>query len=119
MTGSLKASKTRKDGWTAERQLRFLDALARTRSVTKAAAFVGMSRESAYRLRARRDGALFAATWNRALKAHKVGASTRPRPAESSGISRANPSKVTKCTKSRDPHFDTWQRLLRDLRERS
>jgi hypothetical protein len=57
----------RRDGWTADRQLRFLDALAHTRSIAKAAAFVGMSRESAYRLRKRRDGALFGALWDRAL----------------------------------------------------
>jgi hypothetical protein len=55
----------RRDGWTAERQLRFLDVLARTRSVTRAAAFAGMSRESAYRLRTR--AGLFAALWDRAL----------------------------------------------------
>jgi hypothetical protein len=33
----------------------------------QAAAFAGMSRESAYRLRERRDGALFAALWDRAV----------------------------------------------------
>ena len=57
----------RRDGWTAERQLRFLETLAATRSITKAAAAAGMSRETAYRLRDRREGALFAALWNRAL----------------------------------------------------
>ena len=59
----------RRDGWTPERQLRFLDALASTRSVVQAAAFAGMSRESAYRLRNRAGGALFAALWDRALAA--------------------------------------------------
>ena len=59
--------KSRHDGWTPERQLRFLDALARTRSVTRAAAAAGISRESAYRLRDRREGALFAALWDRAF----------------------------------------------------
>ena len=58
----------RQDGWTAERQLSFLDALARTRSVSEAAESAGMSRESAYRLRERRDGALFAALWDRILQ---------------------------------------------------
>ena len=58
---------TRRDRWTVERQLGFLTALARTRCVTRAAASVGMSRESAYRLRQRSDGALFAAQWDRAL----------------------------------------------------
>ena len=50
------------DGWTVERQLRFLAALSRTKSVTKAAASVGMSRESAHRLRVR--AGLFAALWD-------------------------------------------------------
>ena len=57
----------RRDGWTAERQLRFLDALSRTRSISEAATAAGMSRESAYRLRERRDGALFAALWDQIL----------------------------------------------------
>lgn len=57
----------RRDGWTPARQLAFLDALARTRSVTAAARAAGMSRESAHRLRNRRDGALFAAIWDMAV----------------------------------------------------
>ena len=57
--------KTRCDGWTVERQLAFLTALSRTRSVIKAARAVGMSRESAYRLRGRAE--LFAALWDRAF----------------------------------------------------
>ena len=61
------ARRIRRDGWTAERQIGFLAALADTRSVTRAAASAGMSRESAYRLRARRDCILFAALWDRAL----------------------------------------------------
>jgi hypothetical protein len=60
--------KIRRDGWTADRQLRFLDALARTRSIANAAASAGMSRESAYRLRERRDGMLFALLWDRILE---------------------------------------------------
>jgi hypothetical protein len=63
--GQTSITKTRRDGWTAERQLRFLDALAHRRSITRAAAAVGMSRESAYRLRSRTP--LFAALWDRAL----------------------------------------------------
>lgn len=59
--------RTRCDGWTAERQLRFLDALAQTRSVGKAARAAGMRREGAYRLRDRREGALFGALWDRIL----------------------------------------------------
>ena len=59
--------KIRSDGWTTERQLRFLDALASTRSVAKAAAFAGMGREGAHRLRNRCENSLFALLWDRAL----------------------------------------------------
>ena len=64
---SPKPRKPRRDGWTPERQLRFLDALAAKRSVAAAAAFAGMSREGAYRLRNRSHGSLFALLWDRAL----------------------------------------------------
>jgi hypothetical protein len=57
----------RTDGWTAARQLRFLAALTHTRSVTQASRAAGMSRESAYRLRERCEGVLFAALWEEAL----------------------------------------------------
>lgn len=57
----------RSDGWTAERQAIFLAGLVHTRSVTAAARAAGMSRESAHRLRTRRDGALFAYLWDQAL----------------------------------------------------
>jgi hypothetical protein len=60
-------TKIRCDGWTAERQLRFLETLSETRSVRAAAAGVGLSRESAYRLRNRGDG-LFALLWDCALQ---------------------------------------------------
>jgi len=58
----------RHDGWTIARQVRFLDALVRTRSVAKAAASAGMSRESAYRLRRRAGSELFSALWDRAFE---------------------------------------------------
>jgi hypothetical protein len=64
---SPKPPKVRRDGWTPGRQLRFLDALARTLKVRDAAAHARMSRESAYRLRDRREGALFALLWDRIL----------------------------------------------------
>jgi len=66
-TQSFPSHRTRRDGWTVERQLGFLAGLAGTRCVARAAASVGMSRESAYRLRARHDCALFAALWGKAL----------------------------------------------------
>jgi hypothetical protein len=112
--------KVRRDGWTAERQLRFLDALGRTRSVTRAARAAGMSRESAYRLRRRREAALFAAAWDQALrsmpiKVHEVSARGRVgRRLRSAGF-RANPPKVTKLAKFVTPRFDSFEKELRDL----
>jgi hypothetical protein len=66
---------TRRDGWTIERQLDFLAALIATRSVAAAAESAGMSRESAYRLRARSAGALFAALWDLAVRPAAAGES--------------------------------------------
>ena len=59
--------RARADGWTTERQARFLVALARTRSVCEAARAVGMARETAYRLRKARGGESFAAAWDAVL----------------------------------------------------
>ncbi len=96
-------AKIRRDGWTPERQLRFLAALARTPSITKAAAYAGMSRESAYRLRARKDGALFAAAWDHALESHRRVNLDRPSRAASRSKYRGNPAKVTKWMKRKRP----------------
>lgn len=68
MSSSDSQRTTRRDGWTAERQLRFLAALAETGSVSAAAAAAGLSRESAYRLRSRKDGLLFAHLWDRLMQ---------------------------------------------------
>ena len=54
------------------RQIDFLAVLARTRSVTRAARAVGMSREGAHRLRNRAPDGLFAAAWDRALGAGRT-----------------------------------------------
>jgi len=54
--------------WTTLKAEVFLAALARLGRVDEAAAFVGMSRQSAYRLRARLGpGGAFATGWDRAL----------------------------------------------------
>jgi hypothetical protein len=53
------------DGWTAAKQRRFLAALGDTGCVRDGCRMVGMSKTSAYRLRAR--SAEFAAEWDRAL----------------------------------------------------
>jgi hypothetical protein len=57
----------RADGWTPLRQAEFIGMLAETGSVSAAAAFVGMARETAYRLRRRPDAAEFAHAWDVAL----------------------------------------------------
>ncbi len=59
--------KHRHDGWTPERQRAFIDALADTGSVTRAAAMVNMSSEGAYYLRRQPAGEGFAAAWSAAL----------------------------------------------------
>jgi hypothetical protein len=78
------ARRIRKDGWTTDRQVKFIIALNKTRSVTRAAAAAGMSRESAYRLRDRPGHSDFARAWDAAVadKGHKPEAEshTRARP---------------------------------------
>jgi hypothetical protein len=53
----------RKDGWTPMRQADFLGQLCETWSVAEAARRVGMTRESAYRLRDKPGAESFAAAW--------------------------------------------------------
>jgi hypothetical protein len=58
----------RHDGWTAERQIRFIEAVAATKCVDEACRIVGMSDTSAYELRNRPCGAAFARAWDLALE---------------------------------------------------
>lgn len=60
------ARQIRSDGWTIERQLDFIEVLARGGRIDAAAARVGMSVNSAYRLRARRGGEAFRFGWKAA-----------------------------------------------------
>lgn len=62
------ALKARHDGWTPARQLHFIHRLAETKSITRACKAVGMSRESAYKLRDRPEARQFRLAWNRALR---------------------------------------------------
>jgi hypothetical protein len=55
------------NGWTALRQAHFLGWLAETGSVSAACARVGMSRNSAYKLRGKPHAESFAAAWDAAL----------------------------------------------------
>ena len=56
--------RARADGWTPARQARFIGLLAETGSVAEAARRVGMTRESAWRLRRRPGAASFAHAWD-------------------------------------------------------
>lgn len=56
--------RARADGWTADRQARFIGMLAETGCFTAAARAVGMTRESAYRLRSRDGAASFTHAWD-------------------------------------------------------
>jgi hypothetical protein len=58
----------RHDGWTRERMIGFLEALVETASVSIAAQSVGMTRQTAYRLRARLIGQPFDHAWEAALE---------------------------------------------------
>ncbi|MEW4468750.1 hypothetical protein AB1K62_13060 [Parasphingorhabdus sp. JC815] len=57
----------RHDGWSPDRQVVFLEALARTGNVKASALYAGLSRESAYKLRRRPDARAFARAWDAAL----------------------------------------------------
>ena len=70
--------RARRDGWTPERQARFLGWLAQTGCVAKAAAKLGMARETAYRLRRRAGADSFAHAWD-AIMTIRSGGETPPR----------------------------------------
>ena len=57
----------RHDGWTAEKQIAFIEALAETACVEEACRRVGMSDSAAYRLRRRSCGKQFRLAWDAAL----------------------------------------------------
>lgn len=58
----------RHDGWTAEKQVHFIETLAATKCIDEACRRVGMSDTSAYELRNRPCGAAFARAWDIALE---------------------------------------------------
>lgn len=62
----------RYDGWTEEKQRRFIETLADTGLVNVAARTVGLSRASAYQLRRSPHGAAFARAWD-AAREHAAG----------------------------------------------
>lgn len=66
-TTDLAQPKERHDGWSPDKQVLFLEALARTGNVRAAATYAGLSRESAYKLRRRPDARAFARAWDAAI----------------------------------------------------
>lgn len=58
----------RRDGWTAERQRRFITLLAETGNVRLSAEAVGMTDRSAHRLAIREDAEDFSHAWDAALR---------------------------------------------------
>lgn len=61
--------RSRRDGWTPERQRAFIALVAKGLRPGRAAARLGMRRQGAYALRARADGESFAAAWDAAASA--------------------------------------------------
>lgn len=61
------AIRARHDGWTAEKQFAFIEALAQCACVEEACARVGMGRTAAYALRNRSDATSFRIAWDAAL----------------------------------------------------
>ncbi|HEV2865868.1 MAG TPA: hypothetical protein VGX37_05085 [Allosphingosinicella sp.] len=64
--------RNRRGGWTAERQRAFIAALGKGLRPARAAAALGLSRQSAYLLREHRDGASFAGAWESAVAAARA-----------------------------------------------
>ena len=72
--------RNRRDGWSVARQCAFLAQLYLTGSVGLAASAVGVSRTSAYRLRARGGAEDFAFAWDAVLTPPGSGRLVRPKP---------------------------------------
>ena len=62
-TTATSTAEIRHDGWTLDKQGQFLRQLSATHSVSRAAESVGMTRQSAYRLRSRLKGQAFDLAW--------------------------------------------------------
>lgn len=61
-------ARARHDGWSSDKQVCFIHALARLPSITAAARSVGMRARSAYRLRDRPGAESFARAWDEAVE---------------------------------------------------
>jgi hypothetical protein len=93
----------RADGWTPLRQAEFIGVLAETGSVRAAAEFVGMARETAYRLRRKPGAEDFARAWDKAVVIARM-RQGRAVPGDSeTGLTHV-PLKVTPA--------ELWQRIV-------
>jgi len=95
----------RADGWTPVRQAEFVGVLAETGSVSAAARFVGMARETAYRLRRKPGAEEFARAWDIAMQL-----SGARRPGEP-GVLPPVPRGVTGGAAKVTPH-GLWRRIV-------
>jgi hypothetical protein len=78
----------RHDGWTADKQIAFIEKLAECGSVTAAARHVGMSRESARLLRQRWSGRAFRDAWDAALDCNYAEVEEAAMERSKNGVSR-------------------------------
>lgn len=79
--------RARHDGWTPDRQLRFVLAIARGAGPDEAARSVGRSRQTAYALRRKPGADSFAAAWDAAAAfADRAAAAGRARPTDAFGL---------------------------------
>ncbi len=96
--------RARADGWTPLKQAEFIGLLAQTGSVAEAARELGMTRETAYRLRRRKWSESFVAAWDAALG--------RTPPESHAGAFR----KVTPAELAWRVESGKWQVILREGR---
>lgn len=98
-------TKRRADGWTPVRQAEFIGVLAETGSVSAAARFVGMARETAYRLRRKPGAEEFARAWDIAMQI-----SGARRPGEPGVLPPVRYGLTEESAKVTPP--DLWQRIV-------
>jgi hypothetical protein len=98
-------AKRRADGWTPLRQVEFIGMLAETGSVSAAAEFVGMARETAYRLRRKPGAEEFAHAWDIAMQL----AGAR-RPGQPGVLSQVRYGLAEGAAKVTPP--DLWRRIV-------
>ncbi len=80
--------RARHDGWTPDRQFRFVLAIARGAGPGEAARSVGLSRQTAHALRRKPGAGSFAAAWDAAADFADQAAAGRAQPAGASGLER-------------------------------